>query len=560
MFQGRRMALVACISLAMRSPSGILITALSVQRNSARAASPFARSFGRSASSCSASAIKMSSTVTAEDLQSKLEAAFEVTHPSYEVVNKDIVSEYGSYCTLYRHKQTGAELLSVATDDDNKCFGITFRTPPSDSTGVPHILEHSVLCGSRKYTTKDPFVQLLQGSLQTFLNAFTYPDRTCYVVASQNTKDFYNLINVYADAVYHPRAISDPMVHAQEGWHLELENVEDPLTYKGVVYNEMKGVYSSPDSLLQREAQQSIFPDNTYGVDSGGDPADIPNLSFEQFAEFHSKFYHPANSRIFFAGDDDVMKRLEIMDEYLDDFDDSPESKPGSQIQWQKKRFAEPVKVRHPYPVSDSAGEGKDTHMIMLNWLVNDEPLTPKDEITATILDHMLMGTSSSILRKTLMESGLGDAITGGGLMSELLQGVFSVGLKGVKPENVEKVEELIADTLTKVAEEGFSDDAIAASMNTIEFDMREFNTGSFPKGLSLMLGTMREWIYDRDPTHALKFEEPLAELKERIASDGSAVFQEMVRDLLLNNMHRTSVEMYPSKTLEEEVLNDEKP
>ncbi|EJK74079.1 hypothetical protein THAOC_04269, partial [Thalassiosira oceanica] len=247
------------------------------------------------------------------------------------------------------------------------------------------------------------------------------------------------------------------------------------------------------------------------------------------------------------------------MDEYLNDFEENKESRPSSQIQWQKKRFAEPVKVRHPYPVSDNGGEDKETHMIMLNWLVNDEPLTPKDEITATILDHMLMGTSSSILRKTLMESGLGDAITGGGLMNELLQGVFSVGLKGVKPENVDKVEELIVDTLTKVAEEGFSDDAIAASMNTIEFDMREFNTGSFPKGLSLMLGTMREWIYDRDPTDALKFEEPLAELKERIASDGSAVFQEMVRDLLLNNMHRTSVEMYPSKTLEEEVLNDEK-
>lgn len=318
----------------------------------------------------------------------------------------------------------------------------------------------------------------------------------------------------------------------------------------------MKGVYSSPDSLLQREAQQSIFPDNTYGVDSGGDPTDIPNLSFEQFRDFHGKFYHPTNSRIFFAGDDDVLKRLELMDEYLNDFEENKESRPSSQIHWQKKRFAEPVKVRHPYPVSDNGGEDKETHMIMLNWLVNDEPLTPKDEITATILDHMLMGTSSSILRKTLMESGLGDAITGGGLMNELLQGVFSVGLKGVKPENVDKVEELIVDTLTKVAEEGFSDDAIAASMNTIEFDMREFNTGSFPKGLSLMLGTMREWIYDRDPTDALKFEEPLAELKERIASDGSAVFQEMVRDLLLNNMHRTSVEMYPSKTLEEEVLN----
>lgn len=479
-----------------------------------------------------------------------------MTHPAFEILDTDIVDEFGAYCTLYRHKQSGAELLSVSTDDDNKCFGITFRTPPTDSTGVPHILEHSVLCGSRKYKTKDPFVQLLQGSLQTFLNAFTYPDRTCYVVASQNTKDFYNLINVYSDAVFHPRATSDPMVHAQEGWHLELEDVSEPLTYKGVVYNEMKGVYSSPDSLLQREAQRSIFPDNTYGVDSGGDPADIPNLSFEQFSDFHKKFYHPANSRIFFAGDDDVTKRLEIMDEYLRDFDASPESKPASKIQWQTKRYDAPTKVRKPYP---AGADQPETHMIMLNWLINDKPLNPMEEITLTVLDHLLMGTSSSILRKSLMESGLGDAITGGGLMSELLQGIFSVGLKGVSKENVEKVEALVVDTLEKVAEEGFSEDAIAASMNTIEFDMREFNTGSFPKGLSLMLGSMAKWIYDGSPTEALKFEKPLGELKASIAQSGSKVFQDMIRDFLLENSHRTSVEMYPSKTLEEEQLTDEK-
>ena len=514
---------------------------------------------GRFAAGSSASCANMSSGTC---LKSTMEATAApdtavVDHPSFEIIQTDVVSEFGAACTLYRHKKSGAELLSVSTDDDNKCFGITFRTPPQDSTGVPHILEHSVLCGSRKYKTKDPFVQLLQGSLQTFLNAFTYPDRTCYVVASQNTKDFYNLINVYSDAVFHPRAISDPMVHAQEGWHLELENVEDPLTYKGVVYNEMKGVYSSPDSLLQREAQQSIFPDNAYGVDSGGDPKDIPNLSFEQFAEFHAKYYHPANSRIFFAGDDDVLKRLEIMDEYLGDFEDSPESKPGSKIQWQKKRYTEPVKVRHPYPVSDKGEGGQpDTHLTMVNWLVNDAPLSPKEEITATVLDHLLMGTTSSILRKTMMESGLGDAITGGGLANELLQGTFSVGLKGVKPENVDKVEELVVDTLKKVVEEGFTQDAISASMNTIEFDMREFNTGSFPKGLSLMLGSMREWVYDRNPMDALKFEEPLAELKESIEKGGSKVFTDMIKDLLLENSHRTTVEMYPSKTLEEEQLN----
>lgn len=486
---------------------------------------------------------------------SELEAKLDISHPAYEIVTKDIVTEYGAYCTLYKHKKSGAELLSVSSDDDNKVFGITFRTPPSDSTGVPHILEHSVLCGSRKYKTKDPFVQLLQGSLQTFLNAFTYPDRTCYVVASQNDKDFYNLVNVYSDAVFHPRAISDPMVHAQEGWHLELEDKESPLTYKGVVYNEMKGVYSSPDSLLNRESQRSIFPDNTYGVDSGGDPRVIPDLSFEQFADFHAKFYHPANARIYFSGDDDVYKRLELMDEYLNEFDETPESRVQSKIQWQPKKYEEPIKLKEPYP---AGADQPETHMINVNWLLNDKPLSAYEELTLNILDHLLTGTTQSVLRKALVESNLGESVTGGGLMDELLQSTFSLGLKGVKPEDVEKVEKLILDTLDKVVEEGFSDEDIASSMNTIEFQMREFNTGSFPKGLSFMLGSMSKWLYEESPTAALKFEEPLAQLKAKIAESGSQVFQDMTKEFLTTNMHRSTVEMAPSKSLEEELLKEE--
>ncbi|CAJ1907559.1 unnamed protein product [Cylindrotheca closterium] len=495
-------------------------------------------------------------------LQSTMEAVADLTksmgveHPAYEIVKNDLVEEYGAATTLYRHKKSGAELLSVSTDDDNKVFGITFRTPPEDSTGVPHILEHSVLCGSRKYKTKDPFVQLLQGSLQTFLNAFTYPDRTCYVVASQNEKDFYNLINVYADAVFHPRAINDPNVHAQEGWHLELENKEDPLIYKGVVYNEMKGVYSSSDSRLSRASQRSIFPDTTYGVDSGGDPKVIPELSFEQFADFHAKFYHPTNSRIYFSGDDDVYARLDIMDEYLKDFDVSPESKPGSVIDWQPKVFSEPQRIVEAYPIGEDQPE---TNMVNINWLMNDKPFTPAEEMAVGILDHLLMGTTSSILRKTLTESGLGESITGGGLSDELLQATFSVGLKGVKEEDVAKVEELILSTLEKVSEEGFESEAIASSMNTIEFQMREFNTGSFPKGLSFMLGAMSKWLYDQSPTEALKFEEPLAELKARIESSGSEVFQELIKKYLVSNTHRTTVEMRPSKSLETAELEEEK-
>jgi Zn-dependent M16 (insulinase) family peptidase len=485
----------------------------------------------------------------------EIEAVSAVEHPSYEIVSKDTVTEYGAYCTLYRHKKTGAELLSVHNDDDNKVFGITFRTPPTDSTGVPHILEHSVLCGSRKYKTKEPFVQLLQGSLQTFLNAFTYPDRTCYVLASQNDKDFKNLVNVYADAVFHPRALSDPMVHAQEGWHLELEKKDDPLKYKGVVYNEMKGVYSSPDSLLMRQSQRSIFPDNTYAVDSGGDPVNIPDLSFDDFAAFHGKFYHPANSRIFFWGDDNVEERLNLMDEYLSEFDASPESKPASKIEWQKLVIDEPQWEQHSYPVG---GDQPETHMVMVNWLMNEKELSATEDLVVGVLDHLLMGNSQSILYKSMMESGLGAAITGGGLSDELLQATFSVGLKGVEPANSKAVEELVLKTLEQVSKDGFTEQDIASAMNTIEFRLREFNTGSFPKGLSFMLGSMSKWIYDGSPTDALKFEEPLAELKEMISKSGSEVFTQYIKDYLVNNKHRVTIEMVPSKTLEQEQLEEE--
>jgi len=484
-----------------------------------------------------------------------------VIHAAYDVIGKDFISEYGAYCTRYMHKKSGAEILSVSNDDDNKVFGITLRTPPSDSTGVPHILEHSVLCGSRKYKTKDPFVQLLQGSLQTFLNAFTYPDRTCYVLASQNQKDFYNLVNVYTDAVFHPRAIHDPRVLEQEGWHLELENKQDPLTYKGVVFNEMKGVYSSPDSLLNRESQRSLFPDNTYSVDSGGDPVDIPNLSFQQFVDFHGKFYHPSNAKIFFYGDDDVGTRLNLMDEYLSEFTVNEQSRPSSAVQWQRKTISTPKWEKHHFPVSNSAGseDRSDTHMLNVNWLLNDRPLSSTEDLTLSVLNHLLLGTPQSILYKTLMESGLGTAITGGGLSDELLQATFSIGLKGICKDNVEKVQTLILDTLKKIADDGFDKDDIAASMNTIEFRLREFNTGSFPKGLSLMLGAMAKWNYDDSPTQALKFEKPLKEVKDMIISSGSKIFQEFIKEFLLNNNHRVTVEMVPSKTLEEEQLQSEK-
>jgi len=473
-------------------------------------------------------------------------------HPAFELIKVEMVDEYTIKCATYRHKKSGAELISAQADDDNKVFGIVFRTPVTDSTGVPHILEHSVLCGSDKYKSKEPFVELLKGSLQTFLNAFTYPDRTCYPVASQNTKDFYNLVNVYLDAVLHPRAMKDPTVLAQEGWHYELEDPDAPLTFKGVVFNEMKGVYSSPDSLMYRAAQQLTFPDTTYAVDSGGDPMSIPSLSFDQFKAFHESYYHPANSRIFFYGDDDLATRLELLDEYLRDFDAADASPAESEVATQKL-IPTPRRLIQKYPVSPE--ESSDpTHMVMLNWLMHEKPLSEEDEIALSVLDHLLMGTPTSALYKPVIESGLGSAIMGGGVSDELKQATFSIGLKGVKPEDVSKVEELAITTLAQVAADGFEADALEASLNTVEFRLREFNTGGFPKGLSLMLGIMPNWLYDKgpSPTDALRFEKPLAKLKARLES-GEKVFEELLQRLIVENKHLATVELAPDTRLAEQ-------
>ncbi len=240
----------------------------------------------------------------------------------FELIRDQYISELKTRARIYRHIQTGAELLSLENDDENKVFGITFRTPPKDSTGVPHIMEHSVLCGSRKYPVKEPFVELMKGSLNTFLNAFTYPDKTCYPVASQNIQDFYNLVDVYLDAVFFP--MLTPYTLMQEGWHYELEDPSQPLTYKGVVFNEMKGAYSEPDGVLSDQIQHSLFPENTYQHDSGGNPAVIPDLTFEQFKSFHETYYHPSNARIFFYGDDDPEQRLIVVHEYLHLFEPIP--------------------------------------------------------------------------------------------------------------------------------------------------------------------------------------------------------------------------------------------
>ncbi|HOO89386.1 MAG TPA: insulinase family protein, partial [Syntrophales bacterium] len=471
----------------------------------------------------------------------------EVTY-GFELLQERYIGELKTQARLYKHIQTGAELLSMINDDENKVFGITFRTPPQDSTGVAHILEHSVLCGSRKYPVKEPFVEILKGSLQTFLNAFTYPDRTCYPVASQNVQDFYNLIDVYLDAVFYPRIT--PEIFQQEGWHYEMEALDGPLEYRGVVFNEMKGANSSPDRLLAEYSQQSLFPDTTYGLDSGGDPVVIPELSYEQFSHFHEQYYHPSNARIFFSGDDDPEERLRLVNEYLKDFQKKMDINSAITIQ---SRFESPRRVERSFAAGDDSSKG----MVAVNWVLSET----KDAVTNMalhILGYILLGTPGSPLRKALIESGLGEDITGGGLESELRQLFFSVGLKGVEAGKEDRVEELILETLGRLAADGVEPDAVEAAVNTIEFGLRENNTGSYPRGLVLMLRAMTTWLYDGDPLALLSFESLMSVVKSRIAS-GETMFEGMIQKYFLDNPHRTTVVMKPDMNLKDQMDAEEK-
>ncbi|MDH3944500.1 MAG: insulinase family protein, partial [Anaerolineae bacterium] len=367
------------------------------------------------------------------------------TH-GFELLKEQTIDEIKNKVRHFRHVKTGAELLSLENDDENKVFGISFRTPPPDSTGIAHIMEHSVLCGSQKYPLKEPFIELVKGSLKTFLNAFTYPDKTCYPVASQNLQDFYNLIDVYMDAVLHP--LIPEHVLDQEGWHYEAENEDDPFIYKGVVFNEMKGAYSDADQLLNRFGQMTLFPDTPYGVSSGGDPKKIPDLTYEQFKAFYNLHYHPSNSYIFMYGDDDPEERLRLMDGYLSEFEglDTPTDLPL------QKPFQAPKTITMPYDAGKDSGDKQSR--ITITWLL-PEGIDPQSVLSMAILNHILISTPASPLRKALIDSGLGEDLAGVGLEDELRQLYFSTGLKGITSSDARKVESLILDTLKTLAEDG---------------------------------------------------------------------------------------------------------
>lgn len=467
----------------------------------------------------------------------------------FELVREAEIPELNTRARLYRHLQTDASLLSLENQDENKSFGIAFRTPVSDSTGVTHILEHSVLGGSAKYPVKEPFVELIKGSLKTFINAFTYPDRTVYPVASTNRQDFYNLVDVYLDAVFHP--LLTPEHLQQEGWHFEIDE-SGALIFSGIVFNEMKGAYSSPERRLYEAAEKSVFPDTTYRHESGGHPVHIPDLTYESFKSYYESHYNPTNAFIVFSGDDDPGERLRLLDRYLGAY---PRIEPNAAIPLQP-RFTAPRRVEASYPIGPEVDPTKKG-MVAVSWLLDE--VTDQEKVFAwNVLEHLLAGTQASPLRRTLIDSGLGEDLVATGLEEGLRQMVFSVGLKGIAPDSAERVEEIALQTLGELAQRGFDPELVEGALNTIEFRLREFNTGGFPRGLSMMLQALQGWMYGVDPIEALAFERPLTALKARL-SVGEPVFANLIRDGLLDNPHRVTVVLRPDQHLAEREEAEEK-
>ena len=469
---------------------------------------------------------------------------------AFKLVREQNIPELNSVAKLYVHKRTGTRLLSVINDEENKVFSINFRTTPKDSTGVAHILEHSVLNGSEKYPVKEPFVELLKGSLATFVNAMTYPDKTLYPVASQNLQDFYNLIDVYMDAVLHP--LISEQTFMQEGWHYEINNPSEPLTYKGVVFNEMKGAYSSPDNVLDKHIGESLFPKHIYGVDSGGNPRHIPDLTYEDFRNFWETYYHPSNAFIYFYGNDDPDKRLKLMEGYLKPY----KKKRMKSVVPLAKPFKRPKKVQASYDSGDDQNIEKKNYLTV-NWKLPDTS-DPVLNYSLRILGHILIGTPASPLRKVLLDSGLGEDLAGLGMETNLRHFVFSTGLKGTRARHAKKIEKLIFDTLENLVRDGIDPNTIAASMNTLEFRLRENNTGAYPRGIFILTRVLTTWLHDEDPFKLFAFEAPLSEIKSRLATD-PRYFEKLIQAHLLDNVHRTTLRLKPDPELGKRSEEEEK-
>ena len=459
---------------------------------------------------------------------------------AYEVLQTEDLSDLKSKGTLLKHKKSGARVLLMENDDENKVFTIGFRTPPSDSTGVPHIMEHSVLCGSKEFPVKDPFVELVKGSLNTFLNAMTYPDKTVYPVASCNDKDFQNLMHVYMDAVFYPNIYQNDKTFRQEGWSYKLDDPDGELTISGVVYNEMKGAFSSPEGVLDRVVLNSLFPDNAYSVESGGDPEVIPELTYERFLDFHRKYYHPSNSYIYLYGDMNMEEKLRWLDEkYLSDFENEPVD---SEIHLQKP-FTEMKEVVQEYSIASEESEEDNTYL-SYNKVIGTT-LDEKLYLAFEILDYALLSAPGAPLKKALLDAGVGKDISGS-YDNGVYQPIFSVISKNANVEQKEEFVRVIEDTLKDIVKNGINKKALRAGINYHEFRFREADFGNYPRGLMYGLQLFDSWLYDETKPFIHMQAIPTFEfLKEQVET---GYFEELIQKYLLDNTHGSIVIIKPER------------
>ena len=458
----------------------------------------------------------------------------------YELIKKETLEGIKAEGYLLRHKKSGARVIYVQNDDNNKVFSIGFRTPPNDSTGVPHILEHSVLCGSKNFPAKDPFVELVKGSLNTFLNAMTYPDKTVYPVASCNDKDFQNLMHVYMDAVLYPNIYEHEEIFRQEGWSYKLDSAEDKLTYNGVVYNEMKGAFSSPEGVLDRVVLNTLFPDTSYANESGGDPEVIPNLTYEQFLDFHRKYYHPSNSYIYLYGDMDIEEKLNWLDDkYLSSFDFQ---QVDSSIRRQHSFDAMQEKIIEYSIASDEPEE--DNTYLSYNKVIGTS-LDRELYLAFEILDYALLSAPGAPLKKALTDAGIGKDIMGS-YDNGIYQPVFSVIAKNTNEAQKEAFIRVIEDVLSGIVKNGIDKKALEAGINYHEFRYREADFGNYPKGLMYGLQILDSWLYDEnEPFMHIEALDTFAFLKEKV---GSRYYEELIQKYLLDNPHGAIVIVKPEK------------
>lgn len=460
----------------------------------------------------------------------------------YEILDEHRVEDVQSDGFILRHKKSGARIAILSNNDDNKVFYIGFRTPPEDETGVPHIIEHTTLCGSKKFTVKDPFIELAKGSLNTFLNAMTYPDKTVYPVASCNDQDFKNLMDVYLDAVFNPNITKYEEIFKQEGWHYELTGKDDELKINGVVYNEMKGAYSSPDEVLSSQIYRSLFPDNTYSKDSGGNPEYIPKLTYEAYLDFYHKYYHPSNSYIYLYGDMDVVERLEWLDkEYLSLYD---YKKVNSEINKQPA-FDEIKNVEAQYSITMDDSQENKTYL-SYNRVVGDS----LDEMlyqAFDVLDYALVSSPGAPVKQALIDAGIGDDVYGS-YDAGILQPVFSFVAKNANASQADEFESIIESTLKEVVKTGINKEALLAGINSSEFKFREADFGQFPKGLLFGLNCLDSWLFDdMKPFIHLECLGTFAKLRKAVDTD---YFEKLIQEYLLDNTHGSSVTVKPKRGL----------